>query len=202
TAVLIVAPIAVEAPLLARRLERWGARVCLVPDETVAAALIPERQWDAILIDRALGASAIETLARSVAGSIARRIVLITPGERHELAGLKDGGFTGYLVKPVRAVSLAARLRTEDDRVDADVPAAAGDRPADAAEIAADGKALAILVAEDNDINALLARALLAKLGHRPTIAANGAAAIESWHAARAAGTPYDLVLMDVHMPE
>src|SRR5262249_1757318 len=38
--------------------------------------------------------------------------------------------------------------------------------------------------------------------GHRPTIAANGAAAIESWHAARAAGTPYDLVLMDVHMPE
>ena len=60
---------------------------------------------------------------------------------------------------------------------------------------------LAILVAEDNDINALLARALLTKLGHRPTMAADGAAAVESFLAARAAGTPYDRVLMDQHMP-
>ena len=63
-------------------------------------------------------------------------------------------------------------------------------------------KGLSILVAEDNDINALLARALLTRLGHRPTIAGNGAAAFESWLAARAAGAPYDLVLMDVQMPE
>src|SRR6202011_5461884 len=60
---------------------------------------------------------------------------------------------------------------------------------------------LAILIAEDNEINALLARALLARLGHRPTVARNGAAAFEAWQAARAAGAPYDLVLMDVHMP-
>ena len=38
-------------------------------------------------------------------------------------------------------------------------------------------KGLSILVAEDNEINALLARALLTRLGHRPTIAANGEAA-------------------------
>jgi CheY-like chemotaxis protein len=61
--------------------------------------------------------------------------------------------------------------------------------------------ALAILIAEDNEINALLARALLARLGHRPTVAPDGAAALQAWLAARAAGTPYDLVLMDVHMP-
>ena len=60
---------------------------------------------------------------------------------------------------------------------------------------------LSILVAEDNDINALLARALLVKLGHRPTLAANGCDALESFLGARAAGTPYDLVLMDVRMP-
>ena len=60
---------------------------------------------------------------------------------------------------------------------------------------------LSILVAEDNEINALLARALLTRLGHRPTIAGNGEAAVESWAAARAAGSPYDLVLMDVQMP-
>jgi CheY-like chemotaxis protein len=47
----------------------------------------------------------------------------------------------------------------------------------------------------------LLARALLLKLGHHPTVAASGAAAIEAWQAARAAGAPYDRVLMDLHMP-
>jgi CheY-like chemotaxis protein len=60
---------------------------------------------------------------------------------------------------------------------------------------------MSILVAEDNEINALLARALLVRLGHRPTIAGNGEAAVESWAASRAAGAPFDLVLMDVQMP-
>ncbi len=60
---------------------------------------------------------------------------------------------------------------------------------------------LSVLVAEDNEINALLARAMLVKLGHRPVIAHDGHAAIESFLAAQSAGTPYDLVLMDVQMP-
>jgi CheY-like chemotaxis protein len=65
----------------------------------------------------------------------------------------------------------------------------------------ANQKGLSILVAEDNEINALLMRSLLTRLGHAPTIAGNGEAAIESWAAARAALSPYDLVLMDVQMP-
>jgi CheY-like chemotaxis protein len=60
---------------------------------------------------------------------------------------------------------------------------------------------LSILVAEDNEINALLTRALLVRLGHTPTVVENGETAVESWSAARAAGTPYDLILMDVQMP-
>ncbi len=74
-------------------------------------------------------------------------------------------------------------------------------KPQTRADAGGKGKGLSILVAEDNEINALLARTLLARLGHRPTIAGNGEAAVESWTAARAAGTPYDLVLMDVQMP-
>jgi CheY-like chemotaxis protein len=62
-------------------------------------------------------------------------------------------------------------------------------------------KGIAVLVAEDNEINALLARALLTRLGYRPTIATSGAAAVEAWLSAREAGEPYGLVLMDVHMP-
>jgi CheY-like chemotaxis protein len=114
------------------------------------------------------------------------------------LPALKARGFTGYLVKPVRAASLAARLR-DGDGFD-HVPAEAVQDSESAAPASAKG--LSILVAEDNEINALLMRALLTKLGHRPTIAGNGEAAVESWAAARAAGQPYDLVLMDVQMPQ
>src|SRR5262249_12705544 len=107
--VLIVAPTAIEAPLIARRLGRWGARTRVVPNETIASRLLPERNWDAVLVDRALGASGVHALASAVA-RVPRRLILITPSERHELGALKEAGFTGYLVKPVRAQSLAARF--------------------------------------------------------------------------------------------
>ncbi len=190
--VMIVASAEIEASLLARRLGRWGARSCAVTEPDIARALLPERQWDALLIDYPLAAQMRDALDTCPA---ARRIVLIRPSERHELTSLQERGFTGYLVKPVRAASLAARLRDGD---------AFEHAPAEIArdgETAAPAKGLSILVAEDNDINALLMRALLTKLGHRPTIATNGEAAVESCAAARAAGAPYDLLLMDVQMP-
>ena len=146
-----------------------------------------------MLADRALGADTVQAVVRDAA-NVPRRIVLVTPAERDELGDLKAAGFGGYLVKPIRAASLAARFATDsfesepDDRTDDTRPRTA--------------RGLSILVAEDNDINALLARALLAKLGHRPTVASNGALALESWRVALSAGTPYDLILMDVHMPQ
>jgi signal transduction histidine kinase/CheY-like chemotaxis protein len=195
-AMMILAPGASEGALLARRLGRWGAKTCAVTDETIATAMLPERSWDALLLDHAFGDATIRNLLDVARDHVRQRIILIAPAARHELPTLQDAGVTGYLIKPVRAASLAARLApssvsttsgAEDLREDVAAPMP--------------GKGLSILVAEDNDINALLARALLAKLGHRPTVASNGVAAIESWQAAQAAGTPYDVVLMDVHMP-
>jgi signal transduction histidine kinase/DNA-binding response OmpR family regulator len=193
--VLIVAPAALEASMMARRLQRWGARTKIVPDEQVAAALLPEQLWSALLVDHALGTPACVALAR-VAAAIPRRIALVTPATRSELAALGEAGFTGYLIKPVRAASLAARFAASE----AFDPAGAIE-PAGTQDQARADAGLSILVAEDNEINALLARALLARLGHRPTVVPSGVVAVESWLAARAAGTPYDRVLMDLHMP-
>jgi PAS domain S-box-containing protein len=193
--VLIVAPAVVEASLLARRLQRWGARTTIVPDEAVAAALLPEQPWSAVLVDHALGSQADVALAR-IAAKIPRRIVLVTPAMRNELAALKEAGFTGYLIKPVRAVSLAARFAA-DDAFDH----AAAAEPIESPSVVPTMGGLSVLVAEDNEINALLVRTLLVKLGHRPTMAGSGGAAIECWRAARDAGVPFDRVLMDLHMP-
>jgi PAS domain S-box-containing protein len=197
-AVLIVADAEIESGLLARRLGRWGAKTCVAADEKVAFALLPERRWDALIVDHAL-AGAVLGEADLASLDVPRRIVLIRPTERHELPALKAAGFTGYLIKPVRAASLAARL-TADESLEQAV-ADAAEEAVEAANGAPARSGLSILIAEDNEINALLARALLTRLGHRPTIAPDGAAAVESWLAARAAGTPYDLVLMDVQMP-
>src|SRR5438477_3256257 len=204
TAVLIVAPSPIEAPLVARRLAAWGARTAIVADEIVAAALMPERRWDAIVVDGAIGIAAAAAVMRAAGPNVARRLVLITPAERNALQAFRAAGFTGYLVKPLRAVSLAARFEADAGGFDREPTDAAAPPPArrNAPQGGASQGGLAILVAEDNDINALLARSLLLKLGHRPTMAENGGVAVESWHAARSAGTPFDLILMDVNMPE
>jgi PAS domain S-box-containing protein len=195
--VMIVAASTVESSLMARRLMRWGARVCVAPDATVAAALLPERVWGAIFVDHAIGRAGCDELVRATPG-VPRRIVLVTPTARPVLPALKETGFTGYLVKPVRGASLAARIAGSESEFErpSDDDVAPGDAtPAKAS------KGLAILVAEDNEINALLARSLLVRLGHRPTIATNGDAAVDAWLSAREAGEPYAIVLMDVHMP-
>jgi CheY-like chemotaxis protein len=57
---------------------------------------------------------------------------------------------------------------------------------------------LRVLVAEDNVVNQLVARTLLERLGHVVDVVADGRAAVT---AVLAAAPPYDLVLMDCHMP-
>ena len=197
-AVLVVAP-STEASLIERRLHRWRADVTLA-EPTRATGLLGEHHFDAILVDHTIGTEAATAIAR-VADSVERRIVLVTPAERHSLPALKDAGFTGYLVKPIRAASLKARLVAGGDAFDGISAAASTDTLAGSATAADGTRHLSVLVAEDNEINALLIRSLLGKLGHRPTVATSGAAALDCWHAARVAGMPFDLVLMDVHMP-
>lgn len=196
--IMLVAPGGLQAELIERRLQNWGAQTCLVAEIEVAEALLPERAWHAVLIDDAVGSAAALRLGEAARRHTTRLIVLVTPVSRHEL--MPAAPFNGYLVKPLRAASLAARIT-----LDVDDPASAlADEPVPTIAppiVAQAGASLSILVAEDNDINALLMRSLLTKLGHQADIAVHGEAALESWLAARSAGTPYDLILMDVQMP-
>jgi CheY-like chemotaxis protein len=110
---------------------------------------------------------------------------------------------TQALVKPVRCAALLGALTAL--REAAAVPAASGGvatgTPAPSPGNADPGMAqrlpLRILVAEDNPTNVKLIKIVLGGLGYRPDIAGNG---LEVLAALRR--QPYDLVLMDVRMPE
>jgi PAS domain S-box-containing protein len=200
--IMLVSPQGIEATLAARRLQRWGAQTCEAADVNVALALLPERTWQAILIDHALGAEAAEALGNAAREHATQRIVMFTPAARHEIK--PSTAFTGYLVKPLRAASLAARLTTAPEVASPSLATTALIEIDELVETRAETpqRGLSVLVAEDNEINALLMRSLLTRLGHNAVIAINGATALESWFAAKSAGTPYDLVLMDIQMPE
>ena len=119
---------------------------------------------------------------------------------RNAIPQLREAGFTGYLIKPVRADSLAAQVTNRDatpERAGADAMPADPETPS--RPRARPG--LAVLVAEDNEINALLATSLLTQLGHRPIVVGTGDAAVEGWVAAQSRDEPYDLLLMDLQMP-
>ena len=202
--IMLVAPQSIEASLVARRLQRWGGQTCMVSDIEVAQALLPERSWHAVLLDHALGAADAALLGEAARTHATQRIVMFTPATRQELQLSGASAFTGYLVKPLRAASLAARLTTAPEVV---APNLAGDaliEPMDEAAKPAPApvRGLSILVAEDNEINALLMRSLLTRSGHHAVITTNGEAALESWLSAKAAGAPYDLILMDIQMPQ
>jgi len=123
----------------------------------------------------------------------ARSVVLLDGTERSEAEDLvARGAFNAFLLKPVRAASLAAAL--------ADRPAAAAPprvaSPGAARRAPGDGDAAAVLLAEDNDINALLATAVLQQRGHRVRRVENGEKAL-----AALAEETFDIVLMDMRMP-
>ena len=128
---------------------------------------------------------------------IPRKLILLSPFDRREFGSPAAAGFDGYLLKPVRAHSLFQQL--------APVPGATGSpQAAGPARRAARGArpASRVLLAEDNEINALLALKSLEKLGAIADWAKTGEEALALAESALSGERPaYDLVLMDIRMP-
>ena len=195
---VLIAGSPVAGRVIARRLSAWGARAHLANDLAEAQERLADG-GDVVLADRALGMDALRELATATPGGC-QRIVLLAPGERGDLPALVAIGFERYLIKPVRAASLAAILGSQEIRFDPDQAAERATGLPVARPVRS--SSLNVLVAEDNEINALLTRTLLVKLGHRTTLVESGTAALERWAEARAGEAPFDLILMDVQMPE
>ena len=113
-------------------------------------------------------------------------------------AGDAEGLFNAYLAKPVRQSQLFDTLvnMLAHGAAPRGGPASATAKPKiDHAHGAR--HPLRILVAEDNVVNQKLALRILQQMGYRADLASNGIEAVESVER-----QPYDVVLMDVQMPE
>jgi CheY-like chemotaxis protein len=122
-------------------------------------------------------------------------LVLFSSLGRREV-GDAEGLFAGYLAKPLHQSQLFDTLVALLSHAPVAARAAAAPKPAIDAQMA-ERHPLRILLAEDNLVNQKLALRLLSQMGYRADVAANGLEVIESVER-----QTYDVVLMDVQMPE
>ncbi len=191
--ILVVARTAFEAPFIARRLQEGGNAVILVEGHAAAVKHLVKGNVDTVIIDCALGereAAQVSAAAHSV--GVGRSLILFSPYERGDFSTKIGTQFDGWLVKPVRTQSLLTQLWPHTMEQAAPATLIAADKPKLVAFHA--------LLAEDDDINALVGRKILESLGAKVTLVRDGAAALDALHHQPRAG--FDLCVFDIRMPK
>ena len=199
--VVLVSPAPFAARFLAETIRATGAAVSVVATaEAARARLAGDSSITAMLVDHALGdAPAKELAVAAAAAGIRNNLILLSPLERRQFGAPHDAGFSGFLIKPVRTRSLYERLGAG---FSAAMPAPADRNPARPVARGVPGPNLTVLVAEDNEINALLVTRTLERLGCTPIWARDGREALQRIEASFiGAAAPLALVLLDVRMP-
>ncbi len=196
---LLVSSAPFEAAYMIEAAWRVGVRVRQAISADDAENIMILETFDVLLVDHALGAEKARELAiLARAAGVSRRVIMLSPFERRSFGAPARAGFDGFLVKPVRGRSLLAQMNWTEARLDQapgmannTEPLAAGATPR-----------LRVLLAEDNEINALLARRTLEKLGAEPVWAQNGQEAVALMTAALSGeAEPFALGVFDVRMP-
>jgi len=126
-------------------------------------------------------------------------VMLTSGGQSGESERARSLGISAYLTKPVRQSELFDSLAKMLDAAAPEPIPSGASAPGDPAEEPSPPTAgtLRILLAEDNIVNQKVAVCMLRRMGHVPTVVGDGRAAVEAWMA-----SAFDLILMDVQMPE
>lgn len=125
------------------------------------------------------------------------KIVLLTSGARPDDAvRLRELGVQHHLLKPVKQSELFDAMLMS---LDEGSTARADDSSSPAQRLQPSGRSYEVLLAEDNAVNQKLAIGILTGLGHRVTVANNGQEALDLLSQSE---KTFDLILMDVQMPE
>ncbi len=191
--------------ILADHLKNWGIRAEAVESaESALSALSAAQRADdpygLILTDVHMptmdGFDLTREIRRGQGPQPATIMMLSSGGQGGDSARCEELGVAAYILKPIRETELRGAIARAlvgapgNGRIPLDARDAPRHQPAQ-------GEGLRILVAEDHPVNQMLLTRLLEKRGHSVTVAANGRRALELTREG-----PFDLLLMDVQMPE
>lgn len=200
--VLVVEDNATNRDTLTQMLESWDMLVTAVDSPAAALGALNRASAEFALPDLALidaglagqdGLSLTEQILARPGARIEHIVILLASSERSgDVARCERLGVDAYLMKPVNQSELF-------DTVVGVLKCAVieGDSRESPPIVPLEPRALQILLAEDSLYNQKLAVSLLERRGHTVTVAGNGAEAV-----ALARARTFDLILMDVQMPE
>jgi signal transduction histidine kinase/DNA-binding response OmpR family regulator len=192
--ILVVDDNATNRRILALQTAKWGMVVQDTEFPARALEMLGKEPYDLAIVDMHMPEMDGAMLAARIReASHTLPLVLFSSLGRKEAA---DGPFAATLAKPLRQSQLFDTLVSLLSEDATPRPATAPVKPRIDAEMAK-RHPLRILLAEDNVVNQKLAMRLLLQMGYRADLASNGIEAIES-----VARQRYDVVLMDVQMPE
>ncbi len=201
--VLVVDDNATNRQILLKMLTNWHTSPTAVESGAKAIIALREAQglgriYPLILLDAQMpemdGFALAESIERNPDWKSATIMMLSSAGQRGDAKRCRELGVAAYLTKPIRQAELLDAILT-----------ALGTRPIKEAtpalvtrhSLRETGNHLRILLAEDNAVNQVLAVRLLEKRGHSVTVAGNGKEVLTALEK-----DTFDLVLMDVQMPE
>lgn len=207
--VLLVSSRVQQPKLMQETLLSLGVSSEIATLDTAATAMADARaaghSFDTVVADAEDGPIAVGGLiatARRTEGRAPRTILVVDHSGRSRLETFKSAGCDAYLVRPVRPSSLLTQLHLEQPS-----PFMSGEQtepimlPLAGPRLPV-SRGRSVLLVEDNEINALLARRMSEKAGCVVHHAPSGPAALDWCEKLLSTGECVDLVLMDIHMPE
>ena len=207
--VLVVDDMALNRTILQEQLSAWGIEVVSVPSAAAALSALEDARTCGLSIDLAVldfempemnGARLAAHMSQVPAYAKIPIVVLSSVGREVTAAAFEDIPYKALMTKPVRMGVLRAELAKAvglSSGVEVGAPAAEPRVMEAVEEAVAVGRRVAVLVAEDNPVNRKIVENMLRDERYALTFAENGR---EAYGAFRT--RTFDLVLMDVSMPE
>jgi CheY-like chemotaxis protein len=183
---------------MAEQFSLWGIEADVAADAMEVRTALRRKSYGCVLLDQALigdsGADICREIAKDPATASVHRILVTEKGLSESAARVANPDVNLFLVRPLNTANL----------YDGFAQALGLDRRYPRTNLLLEGEkggtnqqALRILLAEDNQVNQLVAKTILQKGGHTVDIANNGIEALMMVNK-----ITYDVVLMDVQMPE
>ena len=202
--VLLVDDNQTNLTILVHQFRRWGLSVLPVASSVEALRLLSKgERFDIAVFDMLMpemdGIQLAAHARRTLAGTNLPIILLTSISDADTRLAAREQGFAAVLTKPAKLAQLYEAVSSALGRTTHLQRRLRSQRKhqSDFAAIAPVKRPLRILLAEDNPINQKVAMRILSRLGHTPVMVENGSEAVAALQE-----NGFDVILMDIHMPE